>query len=105
MMKFEENTGLLLDALSFSASKHRNQRRKDMEKSPYINHPIDVAHLLWRVGNVRDVTVLLASILHDTIEDTDTSPAEISELFGEDVLSFALLLGKAFVVSDLQHKR
>jgi (p)ppGpp synthase/HD superfamily hydrolase len=89
-MQFEENTGLLLKAFSFSARKHRNQRRKDREKSPYINHPIDVTRLLWEVGNVRDMTILLASILHDTIEDTDTSPAEISELFGEEVLSLVL---------------
>jgi guanosine-3',5'-bis(diphosphate) 3'-pyrophosphohydrolase len=89
-MEFEENIGLLLKAFSFSANKHRNQRRKDKEKSPYINHPIDVTHLLWKVGNVRDVTILLASILHDTIEDTSTSPVEISDLFGEDVLSLVL---------------
>jgi guanosine-3',5'-bis(diphosphate) 3'-pyrophosphohydrolase len=89
-MELEENMGLLLEALSFSAHKHRNQRRKNTEKSPYINHPIDVTYLLWRVGNVREVTVLLAAILHDTIEDTETSPEEISKLFGEDVLSLVL---------------
>jgi len=86
-MEFEENTGLLLKAIAFSANKHRNQRRKNTEKSPYINHPIDVANLLWSVGNVRDIAVLLAAVLHDTIEDTGTQPAEISELFGDEVLS------------------
>ena len=90
MMEFEENTGLLLKALSFSAHKHRNQRRKDTEKSPYVNHPIEVTNLLWKVGNIREVNTLLASILHDTIEDTATNPDEISELFGEDVLSIIL---------------
>jgi len=89
-MEFEQNTGLLLKALAFSADKHRHQRRKNAEKSPYINHPIDVTYLLWSVGNVRNVTILLASVLHDTIEDTDTSPAEISELFGEEVLALVL---------------
>lgn len=89
-MVFEENTGLLLKAMYFSATKHRNQRRKDTEKSPYINHPIEVAHLLWTVGNVREISILLASILHDTIEDTQTSRAEISEAFGEEVLSLVL---------------
>lgn len=89
-MDFEENTGLLLKAISFSAEKHRNQRRKNTEKSPYINHPIDVTNTLWTIGNVRDVSILIAAILHDTIEDTDTQPAEISQMFGEEVLSLVL---------------
>lgn len=89
-MDFSENTGKLLEAIRFSAEKHRNQRRKDSERSPYINHPIEVAQLLWEVGGVRDVDVLLAAVLHDTIEDTDTRPEEISDRFGKAVLSFVL---------------
>jgi guanosine-3',5'-bis(diphosphate) 3'-pyrophosphohydrolase len=77
----------LLKALKFSADKHRNQRRKDRNLSPYINHPIDVAEMLLSVGNVQDVDVLVAAILHDTIEDTDTKPEEIEKLFGKNVLS------------------
>ncbi len=52
-MDYAENTGLLLKAMRFSAGKHRNQRRRDSVKSPYINHPIEVAQLLWEVGRVR----------------------------------------------------
>ena len=89
-MIFSENTGQLLKAIRFSADKHRNQRRKDNAHSPYINHPIDVAQLLWDVGNVRDVSVLLAAILHDTIEDTRTHPDEIRDTFGADVLALVL---------------
>ncbi len=89
-MDFAENTGLLLKAIRFSAGKHRNQRRKDSFKSPYINHPIDVASLLWEVGGVRDVHVLLAAILHDTIEDTHTRPDEVRDNFGDEVLSLVL---------------
>jgi len=89
-MEFSENTGLFLKALRFSADKHRNERRKDKERTPYINHPIEVVQLLWEVGGVRDVNVLLAAILHDTIEDTDTRPEEISDRFGEEVLSLVL---------------
>ena len=62
----------LLDAISFAAERHRNQRRKDHEASPYINHPIAVADTLAQVGDVTDVTILQAAILHDTIEDTPT---------------------------------
>jgi len=89
-MDFSENTGRLLEAIRFSAEKHRNQRRKDNAKSPYINHPIEVTQLLWDVGGVRDVDVLLAAILHDTVEDTDTRPDEIRDRFGEDVLGFVM---------------
>lgn len=89
-MEFSETTGQLLEAIRFSAEKHRNQRRKDSEQSPYINHPIEVTQLLWEVGKVRDRDVLLAAVLHDTVEDTDTRPDEISERFGEQVLSFVM---------------
>ena len=89
-MDFSENTGQLLEAVRFAADKHRNQRRKDSERSPYINHPIEVVQLLWDVGSVRDVDVLLAAILHDTVEDTNTCPEEISDRFGEGVLSLVL---------------
>jgi len=75
----------ILQALHFAANKHRAQRRKDADSSPYINHPIAVAELLGRVGMVTDPVVLLAAILHDTIEDTDTSPAELEEHFGAEV--------------------
>ena len=89
-MDFSETTGQLLKAIRFSAEKHRNQRRKDSERSPYINHPIEVTQLLWEVGGVRDIDVLLAAVLHDTVEDTDTRPEEIRERFGVQVLSFVM---------------
>ena len=83
----EELTTLpaILKALHFAASKHRDQRRKDVEASPYINHPIEVVELLSRVGGVQDLTTLQAAILHDTIEDTKTVPEELEEAFGSEV--------------------
>jgi (p)ppGpp synthase/HD superfamily hydrolase len=74
----------LLTAVRFAAEKHRLQRRKDGE-SPYINHPIQVAELLATVGGVTDVATLQAAVLHDTIEDTQTTAAELEGLFGEEV--------------------
>jgi guanosine-3',5'-bis(diphosphate) 3'-pyrophosphohydrolase len=76
----------LLSAIKFASEKHRQQRRKDTDATPYINHPIAVAELLARVGGVSDLKALQAAILHDTIEDTQTRPDEISHLFGDDVL-------------------
>lgn len=75
----------LLTAIRFAADKHRNHRRKDSEASPYINHPIQVAELIARVGGVEDLEVLQAAILHDTIEDTDTTKEELEGLFGAEV--------------------
>jgi guanosine-3',5'-bis(diphosphate) 3'-pyrophosphohydrolase len=75
----------LLKALTFAARKHRDQRRKDAEASPYINHPIEVAEILARVAGVSDVRVLQAAVLHDTLEDTNTSPDELEREFGSTV--------------------
>ena len=86
----ESEVGLFLAALRFSADKHRNQRRKEAAKSPYINHPIEVAELLWSTGEVRDMTTLIAALLHDTIEDTGTKADEIESNFGREVLGFVL---------------
>jgi guanosine-3',5'-bis(diphosphate) 3'-pyrophosphohydrolase len=74
----------ILSAAAFAAAKHRNQRRKDAEASPYINHPIALAELLAFVG-IEDLEVLQAALLHDTVEDTDTSFQELEERFGKAV--------------------
>lgn len=92
-----ENIGQLLKAIRFAAEKHRNQRRKDNDHSPYINHPIQVAETLWEAGGVRDPSTLVAAVLHDTLEDTDTSPEEIRQRFGQEVLNLVL------EVSDDKH--
>jgi GTP diphosphokinase / guanosine-3',5'-bis(diphosphate) 3'-diphosphatase len=76
---------LLLKALAFAAHKHRDQRRKDHEASPYINHPIALADVLVNEGGVSDVEVLCAALLHDTVEDTATTPEELVETFGARV--------------------
>lgn len=77
---------LLLKAARFSAEKHRDQRRKDSHASPYINHPLQVAETLASVGGVEDVSLLVAALLHDTVEDTGTRPEEIETEFGAEVL-------------------
>ena len=76
---------LLLKALSFAAHKHRDQRRKDAEASPYINHPIALAQVLAAEGDVSDIEVLAAALLHDTIEDTDTTGEELEREFGSRI--------------------
>jgi (p)ppGpp synthase/HD superfamily hydrolase len=76
---------LLLRAIDFAARKHRDQRRKDKEASPYINHPISVAWLLADVGGITDPEILSAAVLHDTLEDTDTTAEELETIFGSRI--------------------
>jgi len=89
-----ENTGsqlgALVKAVAFAADKHRNQRRKDADASPYINHPIALASVLANEGGVSDITVLCAAVLHDTIEDTQTTAEELTTVFGPKVASVVL---------------
>ena len=76
------NQTIILKAAHFAAMKHRDQRRKDHASSPYINHPIAVALMVAEIGDVDDPEVIAAALLHDTIEDTDTSPEELEAEFG-----------------------
>ncbi|XP_041458951.1 guanosine-3',5'-bis(diphosphate) 3'-pyrophosphohydrolase MESH1-like isoform X2 [Lytechinus variegatus] len=75
----------LVDCVDFSAKKHRNQRRKNAAETPYINHPVGVARILAKEAGVSDLATLQAAILHDTVEDTDTTFEEIEKQFGKEV--------------------
>jgi guanosine-3',5'-bis(diphosphate) 3'-pyrophosphohydrolase len=77
----------ILKAAAFAAHKHRDQRRKDAAASPYINHPIALANILANEGGILDAVVIVAALLHDTLEDTETTPEELQELFGSEVTS------------------
>lgn len=76
----------ILDAAAFPSQKHSKQRRKDFDESPYINHPLALASLLSECG-IEEPAVLMAALLHDTIEDTKTTREELAERFGERVAS------------------
>ena len=80
----------LMRATLFAAEKHRDQRRKDKARTPYINHPIMVVNLLANVGRITDIETLQAGMLHDTIEDTDATADELEEHFGYEVRSLVL---------------
>lgn len=75
------DVALVLKAAEFAADKHRKQKRKGSQR-PYIGHCIEVARLIAEVGKVDDANVLAAALLHDTVEDTDTSRAELRSEFG-----------------------
>ena len=84
----------LVAALNYAATHHKDQRRKDRDGSPYINHPITLLHILAVEAGVTDSDVLCAAVLHDVIEDCadseaerDQRAAEIDAMFGSEVLA------------------
>ena len=87
MTKFDE-------ALCFAAQRHSGQKRK-LQDTPYILHPMEVAAIVGTMTSDEDT--LCAAVLHDTVEDTDTTIEEIEERFGHRV---ALL-----VMTETEHKR
>lgn len=76
---------LVVRAANFAAHKHRDQRRKGVERRPYINHPLELAEILCTEGDISDSNVIAAAILHDTVEDTETSLDELRGHFGGEI--------------------
>jgi guanosine-3',5'-bis(diphosphate) 3'-pyrophosphohydrolase len=74
---------LLVKALTFAANKHRNQRRKNVDAFPYINHPISLANILCNEVHITDINVICSALLHDTVEDTETTAEELVIEFGQ----------------------
>lgn len=85
---------LFEEAVRFAVEKHSGQTRK-IHHEPYILHPMEVAAVVGTMTN--DLETLAAAVLHDTVEDTDTTFEELEERFGRRV---ALL-----VMTETEHKR
>lgn len=77
----------ILDAARFAAERHSAQRRKGHTAEPYVNHLLDVAELLARTADTLDPNLIIAALLHDTIEDVGVTREELAARFGEDVAS------------------
>ena len=101
----EKDLALLFRALAFAAHKHRDQRRKDAEASPYINHPIALAEVLTGEGGVTDIGVLAAALLHDTIEDTATTLEELNRRFGERIAGMVAEVTDDKALPKIERKR
>jgi guanosine-3',5'-bis(diphosphate) 3'-pyrophosphohydrolase len=95
---------IVLEAAAFAAEKHRNQRRKDEEASPYINHPIQLAYILVQAG-IEDPVVLAAALLHDTIEDTNTTLDELEIVFGYEIANIVVECSDDKRLSKLERKQ
>jgi guanosine-3',5'-bis(diphosphate) 3'-pyrophosphohydrolase len=80
----------ILDAARFAAEKHAGQKRKGQAQEPYVNHVLEVAQLIAASDEALDVDLVVAGLLHDTIEDTPTTAEDLESLFGKDVASLVL---------------
>jgi GTP diphosphokinase / guanosine-3',5'-bis(diphosphate) 3'-diphosphatase len=93
----------VLQAAMFAAEKHRTQRRKDID-TPFINHPLQLAYILVQ-ADIEDPVVLAAALLHDTIEDTNTTHDEIEIVFGHEVANIVAECSDDKQLSKLERKQ
>ncbi len=80
----------ILAAARFAAEKHAGQKRKGVAQEPYINHLIEVAQLIAASSATLDTNLVMAGLLHDTIEDTGATAEELEQRFGSDVASLVV---------------
>src|SRR6266849_627996 len=80
----------ILAAARFAAAKHASQKRKGEAGEPYVNHLLEVAELIASSSQVLDTELVMAGLLHDTIEDTGVTREELEQLFGNDVASLVV---------------
>lgn len=83
----------LLEAVAVAARAHRHQLRKDKE-TPYVSHVFRVCLVTREVFGVNDRGVLMAAVLHDSIEDTTTDFDDLEEKFGADIAGWVATLSK-----------
>jgi len=104
-VKSTYDISLIFKALDFAAHKHRDQRRKGADLSPYINHPIALAKILSNEGGITEESVLCAALLHDTIEDTKTTHDELIELFGKSIAKIVMEVTDDKAIPKSERKR
>ncbi len=84
-MSLPDTLSPFFNALAYAAEQHKYQGRGGYDRLPYINHIIKVTQTLIEVGNEQDATTIIAAILHDVVEDSAVTSADIALQFGEDV--------------------
>jgi guanosine-3',5'-bis(diphosphate) 3'-pyrophosphohydrolase len=80
----------ILEAALFAAEKHARQRRKGAAGEPYVNHLLEVAELVSSALTEPDTNLVIAALLHDTVEDTGVTRDELVERFGSDVAALVM---------------
>lgn len=97
-------TARIMEAARYAAEKHANQKRKGEAGEPYVNHVIEVAHLVSTVAG-DDTNVVIAALLHDVIEDTDVTPEEMRRQFGQDVTDLVMEMTDDKTLPKKERKR
>ena len=95
----------VMRAVDFAARKHRDQRRKGVASEPYINHLAEVAFLVAQTTEGNDLVVVIAALLHDTIEDTKTTHEELEREFGQAVAALVTEVTDDKALPKLERKR
>jgi guanosine-3',5'-bis(diphosphate) 3'-pyrophosphohydrolase len=95
----------IISALDFAARQHKFQRRKGFYRIPYINHPIRVMLILAQEGQEEAPALLSAAALHDVVEDTKCTPAELQSVFGEEVLRIVMEVTDDMSLPSAERKR
>ena len=95
----------VLKAAHFAAEKHSGQRRKGATAEPYINHPLEVAELVSGALAVPDTNLVIAALLHDTIEDAGVTKEELAQAFGADVAELVAELTDDKTLPKAERKR
>lgn len=101
----EESLEKIIKALNFAAEKHKKQTRKDAAQTPYIIHPIGVANNVLAIGKVYDTEIIMSALLHDTVEDTDTTYEEIRQNFGGTIESYVREVSDDKALAKEERKR
>ncbi len=104
-MRRSSDPSLIIKAANFAAFKHRNQRRKDAHASPYINHPLALANVLANEAGIVDPVVICAALLHDTIEDTETTFVELQTEFGKAIAAVVMEVTDDKALPKAERKR
>ena len=95
----------LMGALDFAARKHAGQKRKGAAAAPYVNHLAEVADMLARATDGRDSVLVLAGLLHDILEDTDTTRDELERAFGAEVAALVAEVSDDETLPKAERKR
>jgi len=86
----QNDLAAILATAQFAAERHVKQKRKGKAAEPYINHLIEVAHLVSCALSEPDANLVMAAFLHDTVEDVGVTADELRERFGTDVTALVL---------------
>ena len=90
MSNRDQSIKAVLSAAVFAAEKHAKQRRKGAAAEPYVNHLLEVAQLIADAISEPDTNLLIAALLHDTIEDVGVTGEELAQRFGNDVAALVV---------------